>query len=145
MAVYCIKNSDDITKLTKYLATVYPKANAVKRQILVEVTEHRPDRTKDQNAYYWLVNKAIADCLNKAGCTYGDLHLPYSKDLVHTINKSVFGLESTKDMSIHDFCDFMTKTITFWQERTNNNIRLPELPEDYFITRGYNFHYLERN
>jgi hypothetical protein len=104
---------------------------------MIEISEYAPNRSKEQNAYYWIVNKSVADCLDAAGCTYGEFGLPYTKDIIHDINKRVFGKKTTSDMPVREFCEFMDKVILFWKEKTNNNFSLPEPPVSYFQKRGY--------
>lgn len=107
------------------------------KQVEVNVFEFIPKRTQEQNNYYWLMCGEVALCLTTAGCSYGDLKLPYNSDLVHMINKEVFGIKTTTKMKIHEFLDFTTQFIQFWQERTNGEFIPSELPVSYMIKKGY--------
>lgn len=111
------------------------------KEVLAEVKEFKPKRTNEQNAYYFLINNEVAEFLNDAGLTYGEFNLPYSKDIVHEIQKKVFGIETTTKLSIKEFCDYETKVIHFWQERTHGNWQPTELPESYLIKKGYDLEY----
>ena len=112
------------------------------KEVNAEVTEFKNKRSTDQNAYYWNLNTWIADCLNDAGCTYGEFEVPYTSELIHDINKKIFGLKTTTKMDIHEFCDYTTKVTQFWQERTHGEFLPKELPVQYLIRKGYD---LERN
>ncbi len=111
------------------------------KELNAEVTEFKNKRTNAQNAYLWLLNGWIAECLNDAGCTYGDYMIPYTADLVHEINKKIFGLKTTTKMDIHEFCDYTTKVTQFWQERTQGEFIPKELPESY-LERRYGIDFL---
>ena len=109
---------------------------AQNKSVDVEVKEHKHRRTIEQNNYYWLFNKELADFLNDSGCRYGEYNLPYNKDLVHMINKQVFGVETTTKMSITEFGDYITRLFVFWGERTNNCFEMSETPAAYLEKRG---------
>lgn len=123
------------------------------KEVNVEVTEFKNKRSTDQNAYYWNLNTWIAECLNDAGCIFCEyetvingeeviLPLPYTAEIVHDLNKRIFGLKTTTKMDIHEFCDYTTKVTQFWQERTHGEFLPKELPVQYLIRKGYD---LERN
>ena len=112
------------------------------KEVVAEVQEFKKKRTNEQNAYYFLLNNEIAKFLNDCGLTYGEFNLPYNKDIIHEIQKKVFGVETTTKLNIQEFCDFETQVIHFWQERTHGEWRPSELPESYLIKKGYD---LERN
>lgn len=112
------------------------------KEVSAEVSEFKYKRTNEQNAYYFLMNTEVAQFLNESGLTYGEFNLPYTKDIIHAIQKKVFGVETTTKMSIHEFCDYETQVIQFWQERTNGQWQPTELPESYLTKKGYD---LERN
>ena len=111
------------------------------KEVIVEVHEFKPKRTNEQNAYYFLMNNEVAKFLNEAGLTYGEFNLPYSKDIVHEIQKKIFGIETTTKLSIKEFCDYETQVIHFWQERTHGEWQPSELPESYLIKKGYDLEY----
>ena len=112
------------------------------KEVVAEVQEFKKKRTNEQNAYYFLLNNEVAKFLNDCGLTYGEFNLPYNKDIIHEIQKKVFGVETTTKLNIQEFCDFETQVIHFWQERTHGEWRPSELPESYLIKKGYD---LERN
>lgn len=112
------------------------------KEVVAEVREFKPKRTNEQNAYYFLLNNEIAEFLNDSGLTYGEFGLPYNKDIIHEIQKKVFGIGTTTKLSIKEFCEYETKVIHFWQERTHGEWHPSELPESYLIKKGYD---LERN
>lgn len=105
-----------------------------------EVKKHENNRTREQNAYYWLVNKQIADFLDKSGLSYGEYQIPYNKDIIHEINKKLFAVKTTTRLSIGNFCEYMHRVLQFWQERTHGNFQISELPENYFERKGYVLH-----
>ena len=111
------------------------------KEVIAEVHEFKPKRTNEQNAYYFLINNEVAKFLNGAGLTYGEFNLPYSKDIVHEIQKKIFGIETTTKLSIKEFCDYETQVIHFWQERTHGEWQPSELPESYLIKKGYDLEY----
>lgn len=107
------------------------------KKINVEITEKKQKRSNEQNAYYWLFNGELADFLNNAGCSYGKWAIPYTGELIHEINKKLFGVKTTTKMSVGEFCEYMNKLILFWQERTNGNFCISELPANYLERKGY--------
>ena len=107
------------------------------KEISLEVTKVVETRSSAQNRYYFEFNSWVRDTLNKAGCTYGEYELPYTTDLVHDINKKIFGYETTRKMSVQEFCDYITRVSAFWIEKTNGNLEIPELPMAYLVKRGY--------
>lgn len=109
--------------------------------VSIDIAEFKNKRSNDQNAYYWNLNTWIADCLNDAGCTYGEFEVPYTSELIHDINKKIFGLKTTTKMDIHEFCDYTTKVTQFWQERTHGEFLPKELPVQYLIRKGYDLEY----
>ena len=109
--------------------------------INVEVEEFKNKRNNEQNSYYWLLNGWVAECLNDAGCSYGDFNIPYTAELIHEINKKIFGLKTTTKMDIHEFCEYTTKITQFWQERTQGEFLPKELPTQYLIRKGYDLEY----
>lgn len=111
-------------------------------EVSAEVCEFKPKRTNAQNAYYFLINNEVAKFLNDSGLTYGEFNLPYNKDIIHEIQKKLYGVATTTKMTIKEFCDYETQVINFWQERTRGQWRPSELPESYLIKKGYD---LERN
>lgn len=104
----------------------------------VDVVVKHKKRSNAQNDYYWVLCTNIASFLTDAGCNYGEFKLPYTAELVHEINKSLFGVETTTKMDIKEFCDYTTKITSFWQDKTKNAWFPPELPTSYLLSHGYN-------
>ena len=107
----------------------------------VEVKKHEHKRSNAQNAYYHLICGEVAKFLDGAGLSYGEYNIPYTGDLLHELNKKLFAIKTTTKLSVQDFCDYMTKVIEFWQEKTNWEWMPSELPESYLISRGYTADY----
>lgn len=108
------------------------------KKLTLELAIFKNKRTNAQNAYYWLFNNEVATFLNNAGLTYGKFKIPYTKDIIHEINKKFGGLESTKELTVCEFCNYMDKLIVEWQERTHGEFYMSELPQQYMENRGYN-------
>lgn len=102
----------------------------------VTVAEHKVKRTNQQNAYYWLFNGELAKFLDDAGLSYGEYKLPYTGELVHEINKSLFGVSTTTKMKKDEFCEYMTKLMSFWTERTAGKFIMSESPYGYLEKTG---------
>ena len=107
------------------------------KQLDVEVKEHKHKRTNEQNAYYFLFNGQLADFLNDSGLTYGEFKLPYTSEIIHEINKKLFGVKTTTKLSIGEFCEYMNKLLLFWSERTKGEFQMSELPANYLERKGY--------
>lgn len=105
-----------------------------------DVKKHVHNRTGEQNAYYWLFNRELAEFLDKSGLTYGEFKIPYTKDIIHDINKTLYGVKTTTKLSIGDFCQYMNKLLIFWQERTGGEFQMSELPANYLERKGYCIH-----
>lgn len=99
--------------------------------------EFKPRRSIEQNNYYWAFNTEVAKFLDDAGCSYGEHNLPYNSELVHEINKHMFGIKSTKRLKVGDFCEYMTKLLILWQEKTAGEFFFDELPDNYLMRKGY--------
>lgn len=110
--------------------------NAGKR-ITVEIAEKKQKRSNEQNSYYWLFNGQLADFLNQSGLSYGEHKIPYTGELIHEINKKLFGIKTTKKMSTGEFCQYMNKLLLFWQEKTQGEFMMSELPANYLERKGY--------
>ena len=102
----------------------------------VVVSEHKVKRTNAQNNYYWLFNGELAKFLDDAGLSYGEYKLPYTGELVHEINKSLFGVSTTTKMKKDEFCEYMTKLMSFWTERTAGQFIMSESPYGYLEKTG---------
>lgn len=130
----------DIHNLNPIFKLSYEQAKAMLdngKQVDIEVKEHINKRSSEQNAYYWIINGLVADCLNSAGITYGEFKLPYNKDLIHDIHKHLFGIKTTTRLSIKDFCEYMENIFILWIQRTSGAFEVPELPKDFLEKRGY--------
>lgn len=103
----------------------------------VTVAEHKEKRSNQQNAYYWLFNGELAKFLDDAGLSYGEYKLPYTGELVHEINKSLFGVSTTTKMKKDEFCEYMTKLMSFWTEKTAGQFIMSESPYGYLEKVGY--------
>jgi hypothetical protein len=101
----------------------------------VEVKKHINKRSNAQNNYYWLICSEVAQFLDEAGLEYGELD--YSSDIIHALNKKKTGTKTTTKLSIKEFCDYMTRIINYWQEKTSYSWMPSELPATYLISRGY--------
>ena len=102
----------------------------------VTVAEHKVKRTNAQNNYYFLFNGELAKFLNESGLSYGEYKLPYTGELVHEINKSLFGVPTTTKMKKDEFCEYMTKLMSFWTERTAGQFIMSESPYGYLEKVG---------
>lgn len=102
----------------------------------VSVSEHKTKRSSAQNRFYFKVNEELARFFNNAGLTYGDFNLPYTTELCHEINKKIFGISTTTRMSKEDFCDYMTKILSYWIEKTNGQFEFEETPYSYLERTG---------
>lgn len=140
--MYC----KDLNKLNEVFRFEYERAKSLLSScssgIDVEVKEHKHKRTNAQNDYYWVFNTELADFLKKAGVRYGKHNLPYNKNLVHDINKAVFGIETTTKMSTKEFCEYMMELFVFWNDETNGMFEMSELPDTYLERRGYTKEYM---
>lgn len=106
-------------------------------EVSLEVTKFVETRSVAQNNYYFKLNSWIRDTLKKGGCTYGEFELPYTTNIVHDINKQIFGYETTKNMTVQEFYDYITEVTVFWTERTEGALEIPETPREYLIKHGF--------
>ena len=102
----------------------------------IDIKEHKPHRTNQQNRFYWYNNQAIADFLNEAGMTR-EFGLAFNSETIHEINKKWLGTVSTKDKNITEFCEYMTKMFAFWIEKTGGQWQPEESPYGYLEKVGY--------
>ena len=133
----------DINELRDKFTMLYEQAKHLLEggAVDVEVKKHFHKRSNEQNAYYFLVCGEVAKFLDTAGLSYGEYNIPYTGELLHELNKKLFGVKTTTKLSKEDFCDYMTKVIQFWQERTNWEWMPSELPDSYLSKRGYTSDY----
>lgn len=135
--MYC----SDIKNLNSIFRAEYERAKIILQGcscgIDIEVKKHERKRSNEQNNYYWLFNGQLADFLNDSGLSYGEFNIPYSADIIHDINKTLFGVKTTTKLSIGDFCQYMNKLLIFWQEKTNGEFQMSELPANYLERKGY--------
>lgn len=111
------------------------------KEVILELSEFKPKRNNEQNAYYWLFNGWIADFLNESGLSYGEFEIPYTAEIIHDIQKKLFGVKTTTKMTVTEFCDYITKITVFWQEKTRGEFQVPELPMIYLQKKGYDLEY----
>ena len=107
------------------------------KKIIVEVSEKKQKRSNEQNNYYWLFNGQLADFLNDSGLSYGEYKIPYTADIIHDIDKTIFGVKTTTKMDVGEFCEYMNKLLIFWQEKTKGEFQMSELPANYLERKGY--------
>lgn len=133
----------DTTELRDKFTMLYEQAKhlIVGGAIDVEVKKHVHKRSNAQNSYYHLMCQEVAKFLDTAGLSYGEYNIPYTGELLHELNKKLFGVKTTTKLSKEDFCDYMTRMIQFWQEKTNWEWMPSELPESYLIKQGYTSDY----
>lgn len=120
-------------RLVKPLLAILTTA---KNGVDIEIKEHKRRRTTDQNSFYWLNMTDVAKTLNDAGATYGEHALPYTAELVHEINKRLFGQKTTAKMSTQEFSDYMTQVFAFWIEKTYGFFIPKESPQSYLERTG---------
>ena len=107
------------------------------KQVDIDVKEHINKRSIEQNNYYFLFCSELAKFFDDAGLSYGEYKIPYTTDLIHDFNKKIFGVKTTTKLSIKEFCQYMTKVLIFWTERTHGEFQIKELPESYLQRKGY--------
>lgn len=112
------------------------------KTVSLEVGEFKKKRTNEANAYYWLFNSWVAEFLNDSGLSYGEHSIPYTGELIHEIQKKLFGIITTTKMSVSEFCQYINRITVFWQEKTCGEFTPKELPISYLERKGYDF---ERN
>lgn len=111
------------------------------KEVFADVSEYKKKRSSQANAYYWLSNGWVAECLNDAGCTYGEFEIPFTPEIVHDIQKKLFGIKTTTKMTKDEFCDYIYRITAFWQDKTKGEYQPHELPLSYFEKRGYDLEY----
>ena len=102
----------------------------------IDVKEHKPKRSNQQNSFYWVNNEDVAKFLNESGATmcFG---LPFTSETIHEINKKYLGVPSTAKKDTHSFSEYMTKVFAFWIEKTNGTWQPKESPYGYLEKVGY--------
>lgn len=123
----------------RILFPLLTRLRASKNGLDVEIREHKSNRTNAQNRFYWSTVKDIVDVLNDGGLTYGEWNLSYTSEILHEINKRIFGISSTSKLSKSEFCDLMDKLQSFWIEKTNGFYMPRETPSSYFERTGMDF------
>lgn len=126
------------TPLTFILAMVESTVRSLNATdgVDIEIKEHKPKRTIQQNSFYWLNCTDIAKFLTEAGSTYSEYELDYTSEIIHEINKKKFGVSTTTKLSKQDFCEYMTKMFAFWIEKTNGFWQPKESPYSYLERTG---------
>ena len=107
------------------------------KMVLAEVTEFKPRRTKAQNDYYWEYCTQVAKFLTINTGGYTKYKLDYDKDLIHKIHKKKLSIDTTRKMSIQEFCNFMYEIDAFWITETEGAFQMSETPENYLHRKGY--------
>ena len=104
----CYETLSNALKGTRNGLQVVVKENILKRSVL-------------QNAFYWACCNEIAKFLEDAGLyfTLQGEKMDYNKDVVHMINKSHTGIESTTKMDVKAFIEFVEGVQDFWVIKTN--------------------------
>lgn len=133
----------DITELREKFLILYEQAKHLLEYTSVDadVKEHKNKRTKAQNDFYHQMCTEIADFLRKHCPPYGEDELDWDKEIVHRINKKKFDVETTTKMSVHEFCDYTTQIIEYWQRKTRWNWTPSETPMSYLRNHGYTEEY----
>lgn len=110
----------------------------------VELAKHKQKRTLEQNNYYWVFCEELAKFFQQHEIMHiyevcgVKIKVPFKKETVHeNLNKPLFGVETTTKMSIGEFCEYMTKLLIYWQDKTNNEFQMSELPANYLEKKGY--------
>lgn len=67
--------------------------------VWLEIKEAEKTHSPKQNAYYRAIIREIAN------------ELGYTEDEMHQTTKDLFSIESTKDLSVNDFSDYLDKII----------------------------------
>jgi hypothetical protein len=101
----------------------------------INISDHKPKRTTEQNNFYWVNNQDIANFLNEAGVKMA-FGIAFTSDDIHRINKKHLGVPSTKKKDIQAFSDYMTQVFAFWIEKTNGVWQPKESPYSYFEKTG---------
>lgn len=114
---------------------------ACEKQVLIEVSEFKPKRSNEQNAYYWLYNSELANFFNDSGLSYGEFEIPYTSEIIHDIQKKLFGVKTTTKMKTSEFCEYIRRLQSFWSEKTKGEFMMSELPESYLIRKGFDLEY----
>lgn len=122
--------------LLRLVTPLQARLKTAKHGMDVEISEHKQRRTTEQNRFYWSTVGDIADVLNDAGATYGEWCLPYTAEILHEINKKIFGVASTAKLSKAEFCDFIDRLQAFWIERTNGCYLPKETAYSYLERTG---------
>lgn len=133
------------TELSQALELVRNKASLMldaSKEVLLEVDEFKRKRSNEANAYYWLFNSWVAEFLNDAGCSYGEYQIPYTAELIHDIQKRLFGINTTTKMNKSEFFEYINRITIFWQDKTQGEFMPKELPVGFLERKGYDF---ERN
>lgn len=133
----------DNTELKAKFTMLYEQAKHLLEvgAVDVEIKKHKQIRSREQNNYYHLICGEVAKFLDSAGLSYGEFNIPYTGELLHELNKKLFGVKTTTKLSKEEFCEYMTRVIQFWQERTNWEWMPSELPETYLLKRGFTSDY----
>lgn len=137
MRIYFHQNATAADVEQRLFKPFYAMLTAAKNGVDVELSEHKHRRSTAQNAFYWSNMTDVAVVLNEAGCGYGEYRIPYTAEVVHEINKTIFGQKTTTKMAVAEFSAYMTAVFDFWIERTRGFFVPKESAESYLDRSGY--------
>ena len=137
MRIYFHQNATAADVEQRLLKPFYAMLTAAKNGVDVELSEHKHRRSTAQNAFYWSNMTDVAAVLNEAGCGYGEYRIPYTAEVGHEINKTIFGKKTTTKMAVSEFSAYMTAVFDFWIERTRGFFVAKESAESYLDRSGY--------
>lgn len=127
-------NPRDVFKTIYQALEIFPDGV----NMLLEAKD-KEKRSNPQNNYYWLVCASISSFLNDSGVSYKKItyaentfDIEWNQDDVHNINKKVFGVKTTKGLSIKEFTEYMEKVFSLWIEKTKGNWEVPIPITEYF-------------
>jgi hypothetical protein len=122
-----------LKELSESIDKLYNRARELLQYgaIIIDVDTYKPNRSKDQNDYYYRICKEISEFLTSSGIE------GFTKKRVHEINKLYFNVESTQELNKEDFCNYITQVMAFWQDKTNNFWQPSENPRVFLKRRGY--------
>ena len=130
------RQSDDAEIEMRLIRPLKALLASSKNGVDVEIKEHTTRRSATQNAFYWANLTDIAKVLNEAGCGYGDYNIAFTPEVLHEINKTVFGIKTTAKMDVKAFTEYMDKVLAFWIEKTHGFFVPKETTKSYLEKTG---------
>lgn len=114
---------EDVFSYEACCTTIHEMWQASKDGVNVEIKEVKEGRSNLQNRFYWATVGDISKFMIGAGAYYElqGVRLEYTPDMVHEINKGMFSILSTVNLSKKEFIDYMDSVNSFWRQRTNGN------------------------